>query len=975
MKSWKKPTSETVDRALALIEKETDRQHFFYRLKNPQWIQPLSERDCFKSPPAIRYLPDGYVQYPSWPELEYLKNISQEAPEEVIRVVLELPAVDNPRVYDDILDIALSLNGEQSARLKPKMLEYARIEHQFLSHRYHELIVHWVAENQIQAALELVEILIQFRPDPKAEEKAKERREDSYSFIMLEPTSKIREWDYQELLDKGVRPLADKIPVQVARMLIEATASMIRLRKSQDELESGSSQDEWWCSKLNEQSQEHQDPKENLVHALVYTCEKVYEHSPNSIVALDNSLRNQRWDVFKRLRQYLYALHLNELTKPWIRELILEHGDYAKQQHHYEFQQMIQLSCEHFGAELLTEDERTQIFDAILSGPPMENYREYRKQMGEEFTETDSDQLKHNFHHKQLRPFASVLFGEYATYFEELKSDDADEITDETYLPFHTSEVRTITSRSPKSSDELSKLLDEELLNYINEWQDEHRDRDDWSIEVNISALAGTFQSVFTESITSDNDRLAFWIEKNRERIERPIYARHMIRAMRAQVEGGDLEQCDRWFDFCKWVLSHSDEDHEKDILYSETLRENPSWRYPRRTVCDFVEVCLKQEVNVPISAREQLAELLEMLCTQFDWALERDQPVLLNRDPLTEAINTTRGLALDNLDNFVSWVHRHDDKAKVHEVIPILEKRFRPEAEYPLTIPEYAILGMNYWRICQLNQEWAAEHRSDFFPQGNIPAWQAAFGNFLRYNRPYKPAFDIVRDEFEFALEHLDYLKQQNQSGRKAIDALGEHIFLYYLWEVYPLRGDGSLLERFYQKSDNARKHWATLFDNVGRQLERTNKQHLNESLKNRTLDFFEWRLEVGEPLELGEFTFWLKAECLEAEWRLEAYFETLDVPNILDTDQNGQKTSIYLSLQSLHTMLPEYTPQVVECFAKLIHSMPQDRSIFASTDEARAILKAGFDHDDESVRKTAKDTQENLLSRGYLSFLDLDA
>ena len=482
--------------------------------------------------------------------------------------------------------------------------------------------------------------------------------------------------------------------------------------------------------------------------------------------------------------------------------------DYAKWQHRYEFQQMIQLSCEHFGTELLTEDERTQIFDVILSGPSIENYR---KRMGEKFTETDFYQWKHNFHHRQLRPFASVLFGKYKTYFEELKGDDdADEITDETYLPFRTSEVRTITSRSPKSSDELSELSDEELLDHINEWQDEHYDRDDWSIEVNISALAGAFQSVFTESIVPDDDRLAFWTRKNRERIERPIYVKSAIQAMHEQVAGGNFGQLDRWFDFCKWVISHPDEDREENNHHSDTLRKNPSWRSSRRSVVNFVEVCLKKEVDVPISARKRLAELLETLCTQFDWALDRDRPVLLNRnDPLTEAINTTRGLALDNLANFISWVHRHDDKAEVHEAMSILEKRFRPETEYPLTIPEYAILGMHYWQICQLNQEWAAEHRADFFPhsQDNMPAWQAAFGNFLSYNRPYKPAFDIVRDEFEFALEHLDYLKQQNPSGRKAIDTLGKHVFLYYLWDIYPLTGDDSLLEYFYQKSDGGTK------------------------------------------------------------------------------------------------------------------------------------------------------------------------
>ena len=238
------------------------------------------------------------------------------------------------------------------------------------------------------------------------------------------------------------------------------------------------------------------------------------------------------------------------------------------------------------------------------------------------------------------------------------------------------------------------------------------------------------------------------------------------------------------------------------------------------------------------MSARERLAGLLDTLCTQFDWELDQDQPVLSNQDPLTKAINTTRGLALDNLDNFVSWVHRHDDKAEVHEVISILKKRFRPKEKYPpLTIPEYAILGMNYWQICQLNQEWAAEHRSDFFPQGNMSAWQAAFGNFLSYNRPYKPAFDIVREEFGFALEHLDYLKQQNPSGREAIDTLGKHLFLYYLWDVYPLTGGDSLLECFYQKSDGERKHWATLFDNIGRLLQNTDKPQFTKFAKYTTV------------------------------------------------------------------------------------------------------------------------------------------
>ena len=749
---------------------------------------------------------------------------------------------------------------------------------------------------------------------------------------------------------------------------------MILLRKSRDELESGSIQDESevWCPKLNEESQEYQDPEENLVHVLVYACEKVYEYLPDSIVVLDNTLRNQRWNVFKRLRQHLYALHPSELTKPWIREFILSHGDYEKYQHAYEFQQMIRVSCEYFGEELLAEEERTQIFDTILRGPSEpseENYRKFLESIGEEFTESYFDGQKRNFHRLQLRPFAALLFGKYSTYFEELKNDEEKEITDDAYLLFQTSEVRDVTFRSPRSPDELSKLSNEKLLDYINEWQDEHIGPDDWT-RINISALAEAFQSVFTESIIPNNDRLVFWTEKSRERIERPIYVQRIIQAMHAQVERGIFEQLDRWFDFCKWVISNPDEGEKAHLPYNEPLREDPTWRSPRIAVCDFVNLCLKEEVNVPISARKQLAEILEVLCTQFDWTLDRDQLdqlVLLNRSPATQAINTTRGLALANLGNFGSWVRRHDNKAEVPEITSILEKCFKPEAEYPLTIPEHAILGMNYWRICQLNQGWAANHKSYFFPQDNTPARQAAFRNFLRHNRPYRPAFNLVRSEFEFALEHLDVLKQQD----RFVDTLGKHLFLYYLGGAYPLTSDSSLLERFYQKSENELTHWATLFDNVGRLLENAGKR-LDRNLTDRAIAFFEWRLEAKEPTELRKFTFWLEAECLGAEWRLEVYSKILDVPGILDVDQSGREMSLWSSLRSLHTMLPEHTTQVVECFAKLILSIPEDRSIYIPTNEARAILKAGFDHEDESVRKTAKDTRDNLLGRGYWDYLN---
>ncbi len=977
-KKARKSIERTVDRSLSLIERQTDRQHFFSRLKNPHWIQPLSERDCFTSPPGVRHLPDGFIQYPPWPELQYLKNVTEKVPDEVVDIVSEFPQTDNPRVYDDILDIILILKGERSARLKTKMVEYTDLQYYLLPHKFADLLAHWTAENETQAALELAKILVQFHPDPLTHKKQAQQRSNAGDDLkhsiaaLLEPVPRFDDWNYHEIMVKGVRPLVAKEPVKVARVLVDATANMITCSIHPDELESGVADDssEIWCPKLEEQRRNSAESKETLVNTLVYAFREVYAQlSTESIACLDRVLRNQRWHVFERIRQHLYALHPNDQTKPWIRELILGYSDYAEGwTYPYEFQQMIKRSCECFGDKLLTEEERTGIFDLILSGPEKDAYREW---VGDKFNESDFEQWTRECHHLQFRPFASCLFGKYASYYQGLNDDESeDDVTDETYMSFRTSEGGTFTYRSPRSPAELSALSDEDLLGFINEWQDEHSDKDDWTIKINIPALAGAFYRVFTNSIITDPQRLAFWIKHNRERIERPIFVQHMVQAMQAQIKEGHFERLEQWCEFCQWVISHLDEDHETSFRYAGRLREDSSWRSSRRAVGDFVETCLKKEVNVPITAREGLSSLLEAICTQFDWDLDRREK---ENDPYGKAINSTRGRALRSLVDFGCWIRRYDTESEITEIMSILEQRLCSEASLPLTIPEYALLGQYFAHIYELNKTFAVNNKSDFFPKDNLPAWQAGFGQFLCGNGPYMPTFEYVRDDYEFALKHIDDMNQHNKPGREVPDALGEHLFIYYIQGVFPMTGTGSLLECFYHQVASEPKRWATLFDHVGRRLRSTGKRQLDETLKDKISTFFDWRLNFGEPKELREFTFWLEAECLEAEWRLDAYSRILEVPNVLDS-KFGEPQHASLHTRALRKMIPEHTAKVVECFAKLIQSMPKESLIYIPFDDAKAILKAGFNHENGNVRRATERTREDLLRRGQLGFLDLD-
>ena len=949
-----------IEKALASVKKETDRQYFFSRLKNPLWIQPLAERGYFQSPPRVIHLPDGYIQLPVWPELQYLKNMSDHAPDEIIEIVSRLPEIDNPRVYDDILDIALRLHGEQSAKLKTKILEYAD---QFLAHRYADLLAHWTAENQTQAALELSKKLVKFVPDPQLKDKQarwKENPDDETAW--LEPSLRLERWEYDEILEKGLHPLAEKEPYKVARILIDATAGMIHLHKHQSEIDKDKDEDlsEIWWPRLDGQDSDYQDAKTALVYTLTFACEKVYEKSLGAITSLDEVLRKQRWKVFKRLRQHLYALHPNEQTKPWIRELILTHENYAQWKHHYEFQRMIRLACEHFGTELLTKEERISIFNSIRSGPSKMNYREF---MGDQFTEEFFIQRQRYFHRMQFKPFASVLFGEYVTYFQELEVEANDEISDNDYSVVR-AQSGYVSQSSPRSREDLANLTDESLLTYLNEWQAEHHDEDNWLIEINIAALAEEFQAIFTELIIPDVNRLRFWID-NRERIERPIYIRAMIDQMKERVKAKNFDKLNEWLMFCEWVLLHPDQEPTDSTRLSDESREHPHWHSSRGAVGDFVSACLRENVDAQV-ARKPLARLLEMLCTQFDWRLDRNKPILLNRDDqLTEAYNNTRSCALGSLIAFGSWLRRHDQTADVAMITTILEKRFAPETEYPLSLPERAILGRHYGRIFSLDEAWATEHKSDFFPQHELPAWLEAFKGFVCSNHPFKRIFDILYDDFDFALKHLANFKERQQPSEDVTNALGRHLFMYYLWDGYSLRGDKSLLERYYHETDVDRMRWASLFDFVGESLSSSGK-HVDNALKDKCFQFFDWRLEVGEAMELQKFSFWLEAKCLETEWRLDAYLRILDV-----SQTKGLRIS--RDLGALCGMLADHTEKVVECFAKLTDRLKND-TFFFKTDNVRTILKAGLASSNESVRQNAERARENLLRDGRFEFLNIE-
>ena len=970
-------------RMLFLIERRGANSDFFFsRVADAKWIPILKKRGCFDDLPDPEPKDDGTIRLPSWRPIFYLKKAAEANAGLVADTILEFPDTSNPNILHEISEIALEVKPiAQSIRLKDWVFKYLMSPYRLdASDLFAKLVCRWgtASEEAAVSALEITKKLIEFQRDPQESNKQDIIRDDPNGFAAwLTPQPRFDTWEYQEILKKGVQPLANSEPFQCAQILISATANMIDLKFCPTGREKNGNGDHSlvWCERVFETEKDYKESEENLVHTLTFACTKVFEKTPEFVSEMDQMLRDQRWFIFDRIRQHLYAMFPNNQTKPWILEFILNHENYSKWEYHFEFQHLIRTASKQFGAELLTTKEREKIFESILSGPSKKNFQEW---MGERFTEELFEKRKHHFHRVQLRPFSQVLFGKYSDYFLRLE-DGKEPIKDGDYEPFISegSEGAVwIERQSPVPTEKLKNMQDEELLAFLNDWDNEHYDSDDRDEQFSFNDFAQALQSIFQEQILQDKTRLDFWTG-HRDEIKRPIYMRAIISAISEHVKGKQFDPLDQGFNFCESVLKRRQLSQEKDVKPSHTSAEYPDWHSSRREVCDFVARCL--EVDVPISARNGLATFLDKLCIQYDWHLDESKPVLLLHEDqqftgdqqLTEAINNTRSRALESLVQFGYWVRRltGDNQAETPEVIDILDKRFSPDCDHPLTLPEYAILGANYGNIWRLNEGWVTKHKSNFFPQTAPEEWEVAFGTFLWRNRPQKLIFNVIKDDIEFALKNLSKFIIRENQRRGLTHSLGEHLLAYYLWGIYPLKGENSFLERFYKKTKEHKIFWAYLFDHTGRLLKNT--RQLEDRIKEKAIEFFNWRLEIKEGSELKKFTFWLEAECLEAEWRLKSYLEVLCTFSRPDDQLDGHMT--YSEMKVLCTMLEDHTALVVECFTKLTElNFKSGCTAYIHVEQAKSIIQAGLASGDGVVQRNANQARENLLKCGYSGLLD---
>lgn len=809
-------------------------------------------------------------------------------------------------------------------------------------------------EAGVKPALRLLRDLIFFRPDPQEEEKIARRAQDPTDWTTsLEPQPPFQDHEYAAILERGVRPLAQASPLSTASVLIEAAARMVALETGRDpdatDVQRNDSS-EVWAPQLDHQTRPYSDSKGDLICTLIFACEQVYERRDrNDIEQLDRRLRDAKWYLLDRVRHHLYGKYPG-VTEKWIREEILRYPKYAEDTYGFEFQRMVRSAAEVLGEKLLPTNELQPIFETVLRAPDKEDYRQF---MAERFTEDGYRRRQDYFQLRQLRPFASVLFGKYAERYRALIAAGR-ELEDDDFIRFGVGESKTGASRSPKSLPELTALNDDELISFLNEWEDVGPDSEHWWVDIDFTGLATAFRQL----IKNDPDRFTEWGERW-QMLERPIYVRSALETGAERLAQNQSEIA-IWLDLADWIMSRSDSVGDDSQKPSEDSREHPSWNSARRQAVDFVAACIGKDVNIGVDWRSRIFAVLKTACVAPDYYLDEDRPVITPRDYLTDAINTTRGRALEALLQYGFWLRRNDANAETSEVFGVLESRF---AGCPaLAIAEHALLGAHFHQLYDLSALGETKVASKIFPQESTDRWSGGFTTYLRWNRAHAAVFEIVKPHFDFALQNLRLLREEKNTRNDSVAALGQHLLDYFILGLIDL--DNSLLERFYSKTTP--QHWAGLFDHVGRLLSKT--PVLKPDISTRIKAFFESRLAVGDGEELKEFTFWLKAECLEPEWRLNAFRQTLP-------HAKGRRDATSTVIDELAKLLGAAPNLVVQCFAELTEALVTQSYFYLRPERVKMILKAGFASSDPDSVQAARFARDNLLKAGRGEYRDLEA
>ncbi len=935
------PSLEHVRRAKAAMNRVADLEFFFEKLTSPGWIEPLEKEGFFKEPWAP--VSEGrYVSFPFWPQSKYLARMAAMAPDTVLEVIQRIPNTDNVRIHEDYADAALSMPPNTAAKILPLAKSWLSSPYlMLLPMKLGHLLRHLAVGGETAAALDLAAALLTVIPNKETSR----------------PHGRFEDYSYGEILEQDIPPLLTRDPLGTLRVLANALeqAVMSGAVGVPGEREDYSAS---WRPAVEEHAQNNEyDVRPLLVAAVRDAATIVVTTSTLPLAEVFEALDERPWKIFSRIGHHLVGT-FPDLDLELTRRLAFDTNRAGDPTYHHEYWRLALASCQH-----LSQDDR-EVFLQRLETELEKDERE-----AESLSPDIADQEKRRARYRLFRRLSllrQALPPSGQLRWNELKGEFS-EVEHPEFLTY-TSGVWTGPT-SPKSSEELSAMAVEELVEYLRNWRPTDAFMGDSE-----EGLARKIAPVVAENPELYATRAMDFCGLD------PTYVRSLIDGLRQARRRRHAFDWEPVLDMCEWIVTQPrsipgrivDENHD-DL--------DPDWGWTRKEIAGLLEDGFEEGVGaLPQRLRGQIWSALSPLTSDPDPTPEHEARYGgSNMNPLALSINSVRGVALYAVVKYSLWVRRYletegDTSAlargldAIPEVQRVLEDHLRVDLDPSLSTR--AVFGQWLPWLHRLDPNWTLEQLPHIFPRSDEQRAlrSAAWGSYLLYSGVFNNIFHLLRDEYAFAIERIG---QDNFGGRDDEHPdlrLVDHLMIFYIRGLIELRDERGLLQQFYRNAPIEYRERGIRF--VGSLLHNESSDALPAEVQLRLQALFDMRLKNEEPSterarELAHFGWWFASGKLPQDWAVSRLITVLRTGRQLDA-QN-------LVVKQLAVAAQTDPISTSEALLLLVLADSDAWGFGLWVEEGRVVLERALAQADPRPRDHANRTINLLAARGNRAYVDL--
>jgi hypothetical protein len=948
MKSWKTPTPERIEKAVAQLGHGEYNRYFFDRLDNPEWLRPLKAKGFFGAPPQpIHDESRGTIAFPPWPESRYLARMAKYAPETVLEIALAIPQTENVHVHTDLADAALAMPSASAAKLVAQAKEWIKFPYQLMLPQKLGALVNGLAlGGEGDAALDLLGALLELQPDPKP-------------ILVPEPRARFDSWHYQEIVRKEVPDLVRATGMRALELLGDILDRALQLSTKDQDGQESEDYSSIWRPAIDYDAGSSREVTGALVSAVRDAALELVTHDLASVGQVVQALEKRRWQVFHRIALHVLRAFADR-APGLVAERLRDPGkfDYAGIRREYNL-----LASEWFGR--LGEADQDNILHWIDLGPDLELYKErWGAFTGQPVTDEDAQRYKERWQRDRLATFSLQLPEKWKTYYEQLvgREGHAEDLT----------EGRRATGGafapgSPKKSEDLGKMAVAEVITYLQSWQP--------SGEFLGDTIAGLAREL-GGAVAANPEPFA--AQAREFSVLDPTYVREFLQALTAQAKQKVPFDWNEVLGLARWV---SEQPKEMPGRKGGLTDRDPDWGWTRSTIARLLAAGFESD-TIPFALRGEVWLVIELLAKDSD-PTPKDEVHYLrgeNADPGSLAINSTRGEVMSDVVRYALWVRGKIESGEngakrlklgfdeMPEARQVIADHLDPKIDPSLAIR--SVYGRWLPWLHLVDRAWVEANLANIFPDAeNLRALRdSAWTAYIVHCDAYNDVFELLRAE---------YLHEMDQIGKHAHvgshlghpdERLAAHLMTMYWRGKLPIHD--ALLHDFYWKAPDKLRGYAMEF--VGRSL-RNDTGAVAPEIIERLRELWASRLDAARAAgagtsyveELARFGWWFASKKFDDAWAVGQLAEALRITKKAEPDH-----LVVERLAELSASLPRTS---VECLGMMVAGDKEGWGVLGWRESARKILGEAMNSADDFARTAAADVIHRLGARGYFEFGEL--